>query len=45
MCSMSLKEGAKGDDESENEERCEVGEGPRMSEMGGRTAVMERAER
>lgn len=43
MCSMRLKEGA--NDESENEERCEVGEGPRMSAMGGKAAVMETAER
>lgn len=41
MCSTSLKEGAEGDDEFENGERCE---GPRMSEMGGRTAVKERSE-
>lgn len=41
MCSTSLKEGAEGDDEFENEERCE---GPRMSEMGGGTAVKERSE-
>lgn len=42
MCSTSLKEGAEGDDEFENEERCE---GRRMSEMGGRTAVKERSEK